>query len=241
MKKLIDARRYKIIYFPLWARIVLSIGIVVLGIFFLSLVFHYEKEINILEQQSYDQQVQLETHAKQIPHHAEFLKIITELEKVAGDKMTPKQVVEVSEVISAMCIAHQDLGLTSAKIFAMIERESNFDPMAISPQRAYGLMQLIRPTFEMYLEDIGYAKFSKTIALDPVVNVKAGIEHLVYLRSYWLEEDVDSWMTVMNSYFWGIRTTWELFLSKRRARLPSMEYGKNILDLTREWKERGLN
>lgn len=217
-----------------------SVAIVLFG-FILWMTYDIGTRLSNVEQENYEQEIQIQAQGKQIPFHAKFLKIVAELQEVAKGKMTPKEIIDVSEVIASECIAHNDIGLTSDKIFAMIERESDFNPMAISHKRAYGLMQLIRPTFEIYLNDVGYSIFSKEIALNPVINVKAGIKHLVYLRKYWLEEGVDSWTIAINSYFWGVGATWELFLAKNRSRLPSMEYGKAIIDASEKWRKKGLN
>lgn len=178
---------------------------------------------------------------KQIPYVAKFLKLVRELEEVSKGQMTAFEIVEISKIIIVQCEVHGDIGLTPSIIMAVIERESAFDPDAISRQKAYGLMQLIRPVMQGHLQRLGYGRFTKNLALDPIVNVECGIKELVRLRQYWLEEGINNWLIVSTSYFWGIRNTWELLLEKKRAKLPSLEYGKGILDLAKEWQKRGLS
>jgi hypothetical protein len=125
-------------------------------------------------------------------------------------------------------------------VLGIIERESGFNALAMSELKAYGLMQCLQETFDRHLPEIGYSGFTAALAFNPVVNVQVGIKHLIYLRRYWISEGIDSWLWTMNSYFWGIRATWQLLLEKKRAMLPSVEYGKGILDLAKKWKERGI-
>jgi len=178
---------------------------------------------------------------KQIPYVAKFLKLVRELERASEGKLTAYEIVEISKIIIVQCEVHSDLGLTPSIVMAVIQRESAFNPDAISKQRAFGLMQLIRPTMQNHLQDLGYGRFTKSLALDPIVNTECGIKELIKLRQYWLEEGIDNWLIVATSYFWGIRNTWELLVEKKRAELPSLEYGKGILDLAREWQKRGLS
>jgi len=156
--------------------------------------------------------------------------------------LTPFEVVEISRIIIEQCAIHSDVGLTPDKIMAVMERESAFNPRAISKARAYGLMQVIQSTFLIHSPDLGYGKsFSRELALDPLVNIQVGIRELVRLRKFWLSEDVDSWLVVYTSFFWGERNAWALLLSKKRARLPSLEYSKGINDLAKKWRGRGLS
>lgn len=177
---------------------------------------------------------------KQLPTVTKYIELVKHLSKASEGKLTGYEVTEIARIIMVQCALNQDIGLTPSMILALIERESAFNPDAISNAKAYGLTQVIKPTFELHSYDLGYGEFNKDLALDPIVNVQVGIRHLVYLRKYWLSEGVDSWMITINSYFWGTRLTWELFLEKKRAKLPSLEYGKGILDLAEKWKARGI-
>ena len=187
-------------------------------------------------------EVAIMANAKQIPYHAKFLKVVEELERASKGKLMASECVRISEIITSQCILNNKIGLTSDKVFAIMERESNFSPDAISRSHAYGIMQLIPTTFMLHSALLGYSgNFHEDLALNPIVNTEVGIQELIRLRKYWLSEGVNDWLVVYTSYFWGTRSTWELFLSKKRAKLPSLEYSKGIIDLAKKWRERGIS
>lgn len=212
--------------------------LIIVGLLVLSL--RLTSNVKQLRQENYEQSIMIQANSKQIPYITRYIKLVKELTEVSKDKLTAYEVVEVSRIILTQCQMNQDIGLTPDIVMAMMERESHFNPNAISYAKAFGLMQVTRTIFDLHLPELGYGKFTKSLALSPIVNVEVGIKELVRLRKYWLEEGVDSWMITVNSYFWGIRNTWELFLKKKRAHLPSLEYGKSILDGAREWRKKGL-
>ncbi len=60
-------------------------------------------------------------------------------------------------------------------VLAIIATESNFDPRAVSPKRAQGLMQLIPETA---------ARFGVRNAMDPTQNIRGGMAYLRWLLAY---------------------------------------------------------
>ena len=64
-------------------------------------------------------------------------------------------------------------------IRSVIHAESNFNPLAISPKGAQGLMQLIPSTA---------LRFGASDAMDPKQNIEAGVRYLKYLQQRFPED-----------------------------------------------------
>jgi soluble lytic murein transglycosylase-like protein len=60
-------------------------------------------------------------------------------------------------------------------VLAVMEKESNFDPLAVSPKNAHGLMQLIPDTA---------ARFKVRRITDPAQNIRGGMAYLRWLMAY---------------------------------------------------------
>lgn len=182
----------------------------------------------------------IQSHDIQLPYVAEYIILVEQLAERAQGRMGAEDIVRVARIIMEQCAVNKDIGLTPDKIMAMIERESNFDPDAVSYAKAYGLMQIIEGTSLIHLSDLGYNRFRVELIMNPVTNVKIGIMELVRLRRYWLAEGKDSWTYTIHSFFWGTRNTWALLTTKGRASLPSLEYAVGVLELANSWRERGI-
>jgi soluble lytic murein transglycosylase len=61
---------------------------------------------------------------------------------------------------------------------AVIRQESLFDPDAVSPSEAQGLMQIWPPTGEEIAERIGISNYNVNMLLDPDINVRMGTSYL---------------------------------------------------------------
>lgn len=216
--------------------------VVLLGCVVFIGIMQVRSEDKIFEVESYMAELSVRVAAteKQIPSVARYLQILRNLQKKVKGSLTDYEITEIAKIILTECAEHSDIGLTPSLIFGLIERESNFNSDAVSSARAFGLTQCIEGTFDRHLVLLGYDKFTKEIALDPIVNLQVGIAELVRLRKYWKIEGVDNWIIPLHSYFWGTKWTHYLLSSKQRAEMPSLEYGKGVIDLANEWKERGI-
>ena len=81
----------------------------------------------------------------------------------------------------------QHAGVDPLLVLALIHVESSFDPDAVSPAGAVGLMQLREATMRRELERAGLAPADP---LDPVTNVRAGIRYLQRLVTAFGNTDV---------------------------------------------------
>jgi len=222
------------------------LGFVVLVLIFLAVVvlaittlFRLQSAVSMLSLRMKDQEVRLLSLEKQSPQVGRYFLVVKALSDVAADNLSSREIVEISRVILEQCHLHEELGLTPALVFGLMERESAFNPRAISSANAYGLTQVLPTTAEQHLREMGYQRATTDLLLDPIVNVKVGIAELIRLRRYWLAEGVDSWMVVLTSYYWGVRAT-HILLTRKSAPLPTLEYGKGVLELSDKWREKGL-
>ena len=214
--------------------IVLLIALAGISTFFLL-------EIQAIKKRNRGQDLLIWSTQKQIPSLAKYTLLVKELNEASQNKMTAYEVTEVARVIVSYCAMYEDIGLTSDVVMAVMERESAFNPKALSKAHARGLMQVIQTTFELHLQGLGYGAYSHDLAFNPVINTEVGIRHLVYLRKYWLSEGKDDWLYPIMSYFWGVRNTWELLNTKGRSSLPSLEYADGVLELAKKWQTRGVS
>ena len=83
-------------------------------------------------------------------------------------------------IVSYVKLLAPEYQLAPALVLAVMAQESNFDPLAESPKKAQGLMQLIPGTA---------ARFRVTRITDPSQNIRGGMAYLRWLLAYF-EGDV---------------------------------------------------
>jgi soluble lytic murein transglycosylase-like protein len=83
-------------------------------------------------------------------------------------------------IVNFVTLVAPEYRLDPRLVLAIIATESNFDPLALSPKKAQGLMQLIPDTA---------ARFKVRDAFDPVQNLRGGMAYLRWLMAYF-EGDV---------------------------------------------------
>lgn len=74
-----------------------------------------------------------------------------------------------------MTLVAPEYQLSPHLVLAVMASESNFDPWAVSPKNAQGLMQLIPDTA---------ARFKVKRIADPVQNIRGGMAYLRWLMAY---------------------------------------------------------
>lgn len=219
----------------------ISVALSILCLFGLAFVYwHFEKRLDIYTRVNNELSLKIESNSKLIPQSVRLIKIADELYRAGQGKLTPAECAEMARLIVFYAELYGHIGVTPDKVFAIVERESGFNPQAISKAKCYGIMQLHPGTFNQHSKDLGYGKFTKELAFNPVINLHVALEHLVFLKLYWLAEGISDDLPVYTSFFWGINITWELFNSKKRANLPSLEYAKGIITLAAKWREQGI-
>jgi len=82
-------------------------------------------------------------------------------------------------VLAAMVREARRQGLDPVMVAAVIEIESGFDPFAVSPAGAYGLMQLMPPTAQELFTGKGSLK--RGHLFNPVLNIELGTAYIAQL------------------------------------------------------------
>jgi soluble lytic murein transglycosylase-like protein len=83
-------------------------------------------------------------------------------------------------IVNFVKLVAPDYQLEPQLVLAIIATESNFDPFALSPRQARGLMQLIPDTA---------SRFNVRNPMDPAQNIRGGMAYLRWLMAYF-EGDV---------------------------------------------------
>jgi soluble lytic murein transglycosylase len=75
-----------------------------------------------------------------------------------------------------------EVGLPSEWVYALMRQESLFNPRAVSPSNAYGLLQLLLPTARDVARKRGQSKPQVADLLKPEINVPLGASYLSQMR-----------------------------------------------------------
>ncbi len=82
----------------------------------------------------------------------------------------------ISQIVEQSARAHD---VDPLLVHSIIQVESNYDPNAVSPKGAAGLMQLMPPTAHM---------LGVTDSFDPAENIEAGVKYLKYLKDLYKDD-----------------------------------------------------
>ncbi|HEY5583371.1 MAG TPA: lytic transglycosylase domain-containing protein [Ruminiclostridium sp.] len=74
-----------------------------------------------------------------------------------------------------------EYGLDKTLVYSIIKAESGFDPQAISPRDAKGLMQILDSTGEWAAEKIKIEDFESSMLLEPQTNIRIGCWYIARL------------------------------------------------------------
>ena len=81
----------------------------------------------------------------------------------------------ISRLVQEAWTVGHHMNLEPTLVLAVMATESNFDPLAVSPKNAQGLMQLVPDTA---------ARFNVRQITDPVQNIRGGMAYLRWLMAY---------------------------------------------------------
>lgn len=121
--------------------------------------------------------------------------LVTERMERRGRRMTP---LERQRVVSTIMTASAHYQVSPHLVLAVIEIESGYNPHAVSPVGAMGLMQLMPGTGAEVAERTGEVWRGTSTLFDPEANIRLGV---AYLRE--LIDRYESIRIALAAYNWG--------------------------------------
>jgi soluble lytic murein transglycosylase len=104
-----------------------------------------------------------------------LMRPLTPLARPIWDALFPRPYLEeVSNASKASSIEPE-------LVFAVIRKESAFNPSVVSNADAIGLMQLITPTAKSMAEELGVQSFERDMLYEPAMNIQLGSHYLAKL------------------------------------------------------------
>ena len=119
------------------------------------------------------------------------------------------------------------LNLSTALILAVMKKESEFIPYAVSPKSAMGLMQVHPITWAEYVGKLNL-KVSNHAAFDPAMNVIVATHVLKDLYEYYkktAKSEEEIWKSVLSAYYAGVTSLSQTGMTKSHV--------KYVADVTR--------
>jgi len=119
------------------------------------------------------------------------------------------------------------LNLSTALILAVMKKESEFIPYAVSSKSAMGLMQVHPITWAEYVGKLNL-KVSNHAAFDPAMNVIVATHVLKDLYEYYkktAKSEEEIWKSVLSAYYAGITSLSQTGMTKSHV--------KYVADVTR--------
>ncbi len=112
------------------------------------------------------------------------------------------------EIADSILMSSEQYGIPTSVILALIKRESRFDPLAVSPKKALGMMQIRPDTWAEYTRKLNL-KVSLAAAFDPITNIKVGVSILKDLHDFYkpIVPEEMLWYYVLAAYATGRKGT----------------------------------
>ncbi len=112
------------------------------------------------------------------------------------------------------------LNLSTALILAVMKKESEFIPYAVSSKNAMGLMQVHPITWAEYVGKLNL-KVSNHAAFDPAMNVIVATHVLKDLYEYYkktAKSEEEIWKSVLSAYYAGVTSLSQTGMTKSHVR-----------------------
>ena len=152
---------------------------------------------------------------------------------------------EVAATAIIICDSFKEEGLTIPTFMAIIEVESNFNPLAIRRARdgvtpeSYGLMQVKASTAMPLLSDMGY-RWTPDVILEPNINMRIGVSYLMFLHEKFKAFGLEGKNEFHISLLAYNRGTKSVIDSVRHGTAIPLTYLGKVKIASRKWEEAGF-
>lgn len=168
-------------------------------------------------------------------------KLLKVVDEKLGLKVPVETKVDVCNTLLMMC-AVKNIPVSVA--CGLIEVESNWNPMALSPCGAKGLTQVMPATAKPYLRLERKSDNSNEL-YNPVTSIIVGLSYLADVQSQYIELGVtepNNFTYALHSFFWGNSGTMLLIGKKTDAKVsvPNLAYPNRVLTAAKEYRTMGL-
>jgi hypothetical protein len=211
--------------------------VVIAAVVFCALVLHHlNRVMNTLkasQRSSEEIALQVEITNSLISSDTIRLKVIEYCQHHSS--MSPADCASVGSVIMECSKLY---GIPPSLILAIVQKESHFNPSAVSPLGAVGLMQVLPATALPYLRasQIQYSSVQQAL-MDPVANIRVGSAYLADLHTG-MAPDKD-FQTSLTAYNYGEDRT-RSFLAKVSEDPVSWTYAESVMRLQRDIQPEGV-
>jgi len=180
--------------------------------------------------------IQDERRKESIVHQTEELDIMRTKESIysilRNRGLSLGQGLDIAEVTIRQS---KKLNLSMALILAVMKKESEFTPYALSSKNAMGLMQVHPITWDEYIGKLNL-KVSAHAAFDPATNIIVATHVLKDLYEYYksgAKSEEEIWKSVLSAYYAGVTSFSQTGMTKSH-----MKYVAEVSNFKGEFNEK---
>lgn len=180
--------------------------------------------------------IQDERRKESIVHQTEELDIMRTKESIysilRNRGLSLGQGLDIAEVTIRQS---KKLNLSMALILAVMKKESEFTPYALSSKNAMGLMQVHPITWDEYVGKLNL-KVSAHAAFDPATNIIVATHVLKDLYEYYkktAKSEEETWKSVLSAYYAGVTSFSQTGMTKSH-----MKYVAEVSNFKGEFNEK---
>lgn len=157
-----------------------------------------------------------------------------QLKQQVGSVLNKVGVPKTTAVSLAPILVSEGISASMDPLFvaAVVRHESTFNPRAVSPKGAMGLMQLL-PSTALYMSQKNNILWRGDNSLfDAQYNVRLGVRYLRYLHG-----NFDNWEHILIAYNWGPGNLSSALRNGSSVPQSTLRYARSIIETHAKWRD----